>query len=617
MTQPLWTLTQIRLSGPPRGPRLSLDTLELFPGTTAILGSSGAGKTSLLNVLVGYDAPESGSVRFHGLSARDDSPPEGISLYWVPPQEGLWPHLTVRDHLVRVLPQHRRGSDRVDELLNKFDLREVQAAFPQTLSQGERGRLAVARALATEAQILVLDEPLGGVDGGQAERYWQALRQEREERQLSLVLATHHPEVVLREATQVVCLEQGLVAYAGRVADLYYAPPNLELARYLGPINWIPRDESNCWIGTVVEQDVLIRPEQIRIEPAAQGELIVERVEFSGSFETVELDHPKVQQRRRFYHRPVRPMLQTGMQATIRLLTVWLVCLLCTGCTSAARGRVLSAKSTRSWNLTAVKSSLPAPRAVHAATTGELFVLDNAGRVLVYDAERKLSRQWFMPDYAIGKPEKIRRLRDGRIAVADTHYHRVVIFDERGQVLTMFGSKGEGPGQFIYPVALDEDDQGYLYVCEYGGNDRVQKFDAQGKFVLAFGKFGTNPGEFQRPSGILWRDHQLYVVDAFNNRVMTFNEQGKFLGTLGEAPQSNALNYPYDLAGGDRGELYIVEYGGNCVTRLSAQGTLLGRYGLPGSNVEPPTTPWGITRDQQGRIYVADTGNRRVTEIQP
>ncbi|MFO1021156.1 MAG: 6-bladed beta-propeller [Planctomycetales bacterium] len=431
-------------------------------------------------------------------------------------------------------------------------------------------------------------------------------------------MATHNPEIVLREAEQVICLDRGTVAFAGSVQELYYSPPTRDVARFLGPINWIPRDESLRWTGLPSTADIISRPEQIRIEPAAESPLVVRQAQFSGAIEEVRIDDLETHGTRRFFHRPARPLLSSGMHVAIRVLALLLLCVGMSGCLNAsAHSRPLSAKSTRSWNLPAVKSTLPAPRGVHAATSGELYVLDNAGRVLVYDRDRKFSRSWFMPEYSVGKPERLCLLRDGRIAVADTHYHRIVFFDPQGKVLQMIGKYGSGPGEFVYPVALDEDEAGNIYVCEYGGNDRVQKFDKQGKFLLEFGRFGTGEGEFQRPSGIVCRNGTLYIVDAFNNRVQMYDELGKYLGLLGRGDRLAELNYPYDLAINPAGELFIVEYGGNCVTRLSPQGELLGRFGLTGSNVEPFSTPWGITLDQSGRIYVADTGNRRVTELSP
>ena len=258
---------------------------------------------------------------------------------------------------------------------------------------------------------------------------------------------------------------------------------------------------------------------------------------------------------------------------------------------------------------------IPAPRAVTAAPDGAIYVLDNVGRVLAFDAQTKPVRQWWMPECSVGKPERILVARDGRLVVADTHYHRVVIFDAAGNVQFMFGEKGEGPGEFIYPVAVAEDDRQNLYVCEYGGNDRVQVFRPDGTYVSEFGKCGAGPGEFQRPSGVVWRDGLLYIADAFNNRIHVFHEDGR-PADLPDGAFSADLHYPYDIAAAPQGEFYVVEYGAGRVTKFSSTGRLLGRYGTTGADAGQFETPWGLSVDPAGRVLVADTGNRRLVRLQ-
>jgi DNA-binding beta-propeller fold protein YncE len=220
-----------------------------------------------------------------------------------------------------------------------------------------------------------------------------------------------------------------------------------------------------------------------------------------------------------------------------------------------------------------------------------------------------------MPDYADGKPEKICQFRDGRLAVADTHYHRVLFFDSEGNELARHGSLGRDAGQFIFPVAVVEDDSRNYYVCEYGSNDRVQKFSGDGEFLLQFGGFGTEPGQFQRPSGVVWRDGKVYVVDAFNSRIQVFSDQGEFVEILGVGNESATLNYPYDIATNDRGDLFVVEYGAGRVSKFECTGKLLGRYGTMGSGEGQFSRPWGIAVDAEHHVYVADTENRRVVQF--
>jgi DNA-binding beta-propeller fold protein YncE len=142
----------------------------------------------------------------------------------------------------------------------------------------------------------------------------------------------------------------------------------------------------------------------------------------------------------------------------------------------------------------------------------------------------------------------------------------------------------------------------------------VQKFTADGKFLLSFGSFGTNAGEFQRPSGLVWRDGKIYAADAFNNRIQVFSDDGKFLKILDAPGQS--LQLPYDIKLGADDSLYAIEYGAGRVTRLDLNGQVLARYGSTGTGLGQFSTPWGIAVDSQKNIFVADTGNRRVVELQ-
>ena len=187
----LWSLEAVSLWGR-RSPRLNEISLAISAGTTAVLGKSGVGKTSLLNLLVEFERPSSGKMIFHQPASL-----ERLSRFWAPPQQGLWPHLSVREHLTSVMgiPQERQTSV-AEELLAKFDLQELVDTKPGSLSLGERSRLNVARALASDAHILVMDEPLAHVDTARSGRYWKAIREHLKTKNVSMVFATHSPEVV-------------------------------------------------------------------------------------------------------------------------------------------------------------------------------------------------------------------------------------------------------------------------------------------------------------------------------------------------------------------------------------------------------------------------------------
>lgn len=296
---------------------------------------------------------------------------------------------------------------------------------------------------------------------------------------------------------------------------------------------------------------------------------------------------------------------------------VWTVFLLFTGCSRNATEPELAIAEVQTWRIPAADHFLPAPRGLASDAADNVLVLDDAGRVLVYDSTGRLRRKWSMPDNSIGNPEGICRLQDGRIAVADTHYHRVVIFREDGAVDGMFGSEGNGPGQFVFPVAIAQAEDGSLYVGEYGDHQRIQKFTVGGEYILEFGQHGTGPGEFQRPSGLDLYGSSVFVVDAFNDRIQVFSLDGKYERTV-QLPEGSApLEYPYDLRVLPGGQIYVIENKAARLTLLSADGTVLGRFGSPGRDLSQFYQPWDLTVLTDGRILVADTGNHRLVELKP
>ena len=608
----IWDLHGVRLGGE-SAPRLRIMSLAIPQGVTAVIGPSGAGKTSLLNLLVGFESPEVGHI-----SSNLTCEPGRRSLDWVPTDFGLWPHLTVSEHLL-ANRSPSIGEGAIDQILGRFRLHALADVYPGRLSQGERSRLAIARALVSDAQALVLDEPLVHVDPLLQNICWQSLREHCRTRNSSLVFSSHASERVLREADNVVCLDAGRLMFAGDVQTLYQAPASLELALFLGPVNWFEGEECAIWMPgsePMPSTAVCLRPEQVELVPAETGPLIVEATADLGVVcETLIRDQTS-QGVRTVLHRSARPGPLVGSHVRLRLCALLWLCLLVCGCQPSAHGPTLKVLAARTLRTPPAGTSLPAPRSLTVSGDGELYVLDNAGRILVYDAEGTLARQWTMPEYEIGKPEGVCVLADGRIAVADTHYARIVVFDRDGGLLQMFGERGESPGEFIFPVGITTDDHGHLYVAEYGGNDRVQKFTNDGEFLGAFGSFGVQDGQFQRPSGLVWHEGVLFVADAINNRVQKFSDTGEFLGVLrNDSGQIVSLEYPYDISLGQESTLFVVEYGAGRITQLGLDGSLKGRYGKAGRGDAQLWTPWGLAFDPRGRLYVADTGNRRIVEL--
>lgn len=284
------------------------------------------------------------------------------------------------------------------------------------------------------------------------------------------------------------------------------------------------------------------------------------------------------------------------------------------GCGSSDRPGegALAVRETRLWPIPPGNGRAPGPRSLACAPDGTAYVTDEIGRVLVYAPDGRFRASWFMPETSVGRPEGVVVLPDGRVAISDTHYHRVVIFEPGGAVSRMFGLEGTGPGEFTYPVAITTTPTGGLAVAEYGGNDRVQFFTADGVFERSIGSFGTAPDQLQRPSGVKIRDGVLHVADAMNNRVQRYRlADGAHLGAL----PIPGLRFPYDLDWHPSGAWCVVEYGAGRVTRLHAATGRLERHGASGRGADQFFTPWGLAVTPAGHILVADTGNKRIVEL--
>ena len=136
------------------------------------------------------------------------------------------------------------------------------------------------------------------------------------------------------------------------------------------------------------------------------------------------------------------------------------------GCQDASDDR-LEVKKFNVWNMPADGKHIPGPRSIAVGPDDQIVVLDNGGRLLIFDPDGKLLRKWNMPSNEVGNPEGACWLKDGRIAVADTHYHRVLFFDQEGKLVGKIGKDSVpgtqlqpgGPSTFIYPVSVVQDDQ--------------------------------------------------------------------------------------------------------------------------------------------------------------
>ena len=263
---------------------------------------------------------------------------------------------------------------------------------------------------------------------------------------------------------------------------------------------------------------------------------------------------------------------------------------------------------------------LQKPRAMAVDQDDRLYIVDMSARIQVFNSDGQLvAGPWRTPAWENGKPTGLLVDRDGNLAVADTHYYRVLFYSPSGTLLTdrtIGGRAGQGPGEFGLVTDVVQDSQGFYYVAEYGDNDRIQKFTADGRYVLGWGGHGSGPGQFRRPQNmVIDTSDRIWVADACNHRIQVFDGTGKLVkiwGTQGRA--AGQLSYPYDLIlHGDH--VYICEYGNNRIQKFTRDGRSLGCWGTSGRATGQLHNPWALVTNSQGEIFVLDTNNHRVQQI--
>jgi DNA-binding beta-propeller fold protein YncE len=257
------------------------------------------------------------------------------------------------------------------------------------------------------------------------------------------------------------------------------------------------------------------------------------------------------------------------------------------------------------------------PRA--AAIGGErcLYVVDKGGRIQALTQSGEFVLAWQMPEITAGKPTGLGTAPGGKLYVADTHYSRVLIFTPDGQLLGQFGTHGEGPGEFLLPTDVAVDPGGFIYVAEYGGNDRISKFSPEHEYLFSFGGPDAAEARLQRPQTLLLApDSTLWVADACNHRICHFDADGRFLGAFGRRGRElGELWFPYGVDRLSDGTLVVCEYGNNRVQRFDEAGRSLGTWGAAGRRPGQLAYPWAVVVGDDDRVFIIDSGNNRVQVI--
>jgi sulfate transport system ATP-binding protein len=248
---------------------------------TALLGPSGSGKSTLLRIIAGLETPDTGEVLIGGRDVTN-SPARTRGVGFVFQDYAPFKHMTVHDNVGFGLSVRKRPkqeiSARVRELLALVRLDGLADRYPSQLSGGQLQRMALARALAVQPQVLLLDEPFGALDAKVRGELREWLRRLHDEIHVTTNFVTHDQEEAMDLAKQIVVMNGGRIEQAGAPGDLYESPANEFVMSFIGPVNRLG--------------DAFLRPHDIQILPEDDGsgeEALVERVVHLGFEVRVEL----------------------------------------------------------------------------------------------------------------------------------------------------------------------------------------------------------------------------------------------------------------------------------------------------------------------------------------
>jgi len=207
---------------------------------TGLLGPSGSGKSTLLRVIAGLETPDAGAVFISGKEATALAP-QKRDVGFVFQHYAPFTHMTVWDNIAFGLTIRRRPKDevreRVAELIELVQLTGLGTRYPSQLSGGQRQRMALARALAAEPEVLLLDEPFGALDARVRAELREWLLRLHDEMHVTTIFVTHDQEEALEVADNVVVMNAGRVEQVAPPRELYDEPANAFVMGFVGPVN--------------------------------------------------------------------------------------------------------------------------------------------------------------------------------------------------------------------------------------------------------------------------------------------------------------------------------------------------------------------------------------------
>lgn len=246
----------------------------------ALLGPSGSGKSTLLRMIAGLEQPDTGRIVLLGQDATHTSV-QKRNIGFVFQHYALFKHLTIRQNIAFALELRKVSKaqirERVEELLSLIQLQGLGDRYPSQLSGGQRQRVALARSLAVQPQVLLLDEPFGALDAKVRKELRAWLRRLHKEVSVTTVFVTHDQEEAMEVADEIVVMNNGKVEQVGTATEIYDHPASAFVMSFIGPVNVVPARSGILPRNgnKVLDSDrVFLRPHDIDIHLAPSPEAV-------------------------------------------------------------------------------------------------------------------------------------------------------------------------------------------------------------------------------------------------------------------------------------------------------------------------------------------------------
>lgn len=288
------------------GPHPAVDGVSLSAGRgelMTLLGPSGCGKTTTLRLIAGFESPDSGTIAIGGTTVAGPGvsvPPEKRRVGIVFQDYSLFPHLDVRANVAYAKKRARRNERSTDELLEMVGLNGMADRMPYELSGGEQQRAALARSLAAEPDVVLLDEPFSNLDASLRARLRMDVREVLRAAGATAIFVTHDIEEALSISDRVAIMFEGRLDQTAGPEELYSRPASKRIARSLGDANFIRGDGLGERVATEIGTlqlarpvngpvEVMLRPEWLSVTEDPDGAAKVVDREFYGHDQIVKV----------------------------------------------------------------------------------------------------------------------------------------------------------------------------------------------------------------------------------------------------------------------------------------------------------------------------------------